>query len=115
MKQLSYVYRFKSSNAEQNNEKIPNSFGESNEDGLTTAQRGTADTVVNTPQKSQSTTTTSQDGSESSHNHLITELQKCIGGSNRGALQLLEQLKKSLMAGRCSNIHLNPERIRNSP
>ncbi|VDK78853.1 unnamed protein product [Litomosoides sigmodontis] len=45
--------------------------------------------------------------------NLILELQQRIGGSNEGALELLEQLKKCLIAGAVSsNIHLNPEVIR---
>ncbi|KHN73619.1 hypothetical protein Tcan_13040 [Toxocara canis] len=53
--------------------------------------------------------------SRSSHNDLISELQNRIGGSNKSALQLLEQLKRSLASSRGVNIHLNPELIRNSP
>ncbi|EJD76335.1 hypothetical protein LOAG_16683 [Loa loa] len=46
-------------------------------------------------------------------NNLILELQQRIGGSNEGALALLEQLKKCLIGGAVSsNIHLNPEIIR---
>ncbi|VDK28535.1 unnamed protein product [Gongylonema pulchrum] len=49
----------------------------------------------------------------SAPNSLITELQERIGGTNEGALALLEQLKRCLAGGTVSsNIHVNPEVIR---
>uniref|UniRef100_A0A0M3IHI8 Uncharacterized protein n=1 Tax=Ascaris lumbricoides TaxID=6252 RepID=A0A0M3IHI8_ASCLU len=51
----------------------------------------------------------------SSQNDLISELQNRIGGTNKGALQLLEQLRRSLATSRGANIHLNPDMILNSP